>query len=230
MLPFTNLSGDPTREYVAEGLAEDTATSLGQIDPEQMGVVAGSATVRYKGSTKSPAEIGRELAADYIVESSLRSEDNRLRVTATLVRVRDQVQVWSQSYDREPTSLLGLQQELSGAIAEQIRLRLSPGRLEALARRQTQSPDAYDLYLRGRNFENQRTPATNRQAIAYYSAPPSWIQTTRWPGRQSPGCSRPVSSTATRPLSRCSLERARRRCGRYEPGLKRPRRSSPSRI
>ena len=77
VLPFTNLSGDPTREYVAEGLAEDTATSLGQIDPEQMGVVAGSATVRYKGSTKSAAEIGRELAADYTVESSLRIEDNR---------------------------------------------------------------------------------------------------------------------------------------------------------
>jgi TolB-like protein/DNA-binding winged helix-turn-helix (wHTH) protein/Flp pilus assembly protein TadD len=169
VLPFTNLSGDPTREYVAEGLAEDTATSLGQIDPGQMEVVAGSATVRYKGSTKSAAEIGRELAADYIVESSLRIEDNRLRVTATLVRVGDQVRVWSQYYDREPTSVLGLQHELSRAIAEQIQLRLSPGRLEALARRQTQSPDAYDLYLRGRNFENQRTPATNRQAIAYYT-------------------------------------------------------------
>ena len=165
MLPFTNRSGDPAREYVAEGLAEDTATSLGQIDPEQMEVVAGSSTMRYKGSTKSAAEIGRELAADYVVESSLRVEDNRLRVTATLVRVRDQVQVWSQSYDREPTSVLSLQRELSGAIAEQIRLRLSPGRLETLARRQTQSPDAYDLYLRGRNFENQRTPATNRRAI-----------------------------------------------------------------
>ena len=90
-------------------------------------------------------------------------------MTATLVRVRDQVQVWSQSYDREPTSVLSLQRELSGAIAEQIRLRLSPGRLETLARRQTQSPDAYDLYLRGRNFENQRTPATNRRAIEYYT-------------------------------------------------------------
>jgi TolB-like protein/DNA-binding winged helix-turn-helix (wHTH) protein/Flp pilus assembly protein TadD len=169
VLPFTNLSGDPTREYIAEGLTEDTATSLGQIDPEQMEVVAGSATLRYKGSAKSAAEIGRELAVDYIVESSLRMEDNRLRVTATLVRVRDQKQEWSQFYDREPTSVLGLQRELSVAIAEQIRLRLSPGRLEALARRQTESPDAYDLYLRGRNFENQRTPATNQQALAYYA-------------------------------------------------------------
>jgi TolB-like protein/DNA-binding winged helix-turn-helix (wHTH) protein/Flp pilus assembly protein TadD len=169
VLPFTNLSGDPAREYLAEGLAEDTATSLGQIDPEQMEVIAGSSTMRYKGSTKSAGEIGRELAADYIVESSVRVEHHRLRVTATLVRVRDQVQVWSQSYDREPTSVLSLQRELSAAIAEQIRLRLSPGRLESLTRGQTQSPDAYDLYLRGRNFANQRTPATTRQAIAYYT-------------------------------------------------------------
>ncbi|AMY09334.1 Transcriptional regulator HilA [Luteitalea pratensis] len=169
VLPFTNLSGDPAREYLAEGLAEETATSLGQIDPEQMGVVARSSTRRYKGTTKSAAEIGRELAADYLVESSLQVEDNRLRVTSTLVRVRDQVQVWSQSYDREPMSLLSLQHELSTAIAEQIRLRLSTGRLEILTRRQTVSPDAYDLYLRGRNFENQRTPVTNRRAIEYYT-------------------------------------------------------------
>jgi tetratricopeptide (TPR) repeat protein len=125
--------------------------------------------LRYRGTTKSAAEIGRELGADYLVESSLRAEGDRLRVTSTLVRVRDQVQVWSQSYDREPASLLGLQRELSAAIAEQVRLRLSPGRLEGLARRQTQSSDAYDLYLRGRNFQNQRTPATTRQALAYFT-------------------------------------------------------------
>jgi TolB-like protein/DNA-binding winged helix-turn-helix (wHTH) protein/Flp pilus assembly protein TadD len=169
VLPFTQLSGNPAHDYVAAGLAEDTATSLGQIDPGQMVVVAGSSTMGYQGSAKSAAEIGRELAVDYIVESSLRVEDRRLRVTATLVRVRDQVQVWSQSYDREPTSVLSLQRELSTAIAEQIRLRLSPGRRATLEGRQTQSPAAYDLYLRGRNFENQRTPATLRQAIEYYS-------------------------------------------------------------
>jgi len=169
VLPFTNLSGDPGHEYLAGGLDEEIGSSLGQIDPEQLGVVAGTSTMRYKVTTKSAAEIGRELGADYLVESSLRVEDSRLRVTSTLVRVRDQVQVWSQSYDREPTSMLGLQRELSAAIAEQIRLRLSPDRLETLARRQTGSPDAYDLYLRGRNFDNQRTPATTRRAIEYYT-------------------------------------------------------------
>lgn len=154
VLPFANLSGDPAREYLAEGLTEETTSWLGQIDPDQMGVVARTSTLRYRGSPKSVTEIGPELGADYLVEGSVRIEAGRIRVTATLVRVGDQVQVWSQSYDREPTSLLGLQRELSTAIAKQIQLRLSPGRLSTLARRQTQSPDAYDLYLRGRNFQN----------------------------------------------------------------------------
>ena len=122
----------------------------------------------YKRTTKSLAEIGRELGADYLVESSVRAESGRLRITAKLIRVRDQVQVWSESYNREPTSMLGLQQELSSAIAQQVRLRLSPDRLNALARRQPRNAEAYDLYLRGRNFANQRTPLTTRRAIEYF--------------------------------------------------------------
>ena len=82
--------------------------------------------MRYKGTTKTAVEIGQELSVDYLVESTIRAEGGRLRVTATLIRVRDQEHVWSQSYEREPTSLLGLQQELSTAIADQIRVRLSP--------------------------------------------------------------------------------------------------------
>src|SRR5262245_35761607 len=122
----------------------------------------------YRHSTKSPAEIGRELHADYLVESAVRAERGRVRITASLVRVHDQVQVWSDSYDREPTSILSLQQELSRAIASQIRVRLSPDRLSALARRQTQNAEAYNFYLRGLNFANQRTPATTPRAIEYF--------------------------------------------------------------
>jgi hypothetical protein len=78
-------------------------------------------------------------------------------VTVTLIRVRDQEHVWSQFYEREPTSLLGLQQELSTAIAEQIRLRLTPDRMSGLGRRQTRNADAYDVYLRAIQM-NRRTP------------------------------------------------------------------------
>jgi tetratricopeptide (TPR) repeat protein len=91
-----------------------------------------------------------------------------LRVTSKLIRLPDHVQVWSASYDREPTSMLGVQQELSTAIAEQIRIRVSPQRLTALAQRQTRNADAYDLYLRGVGFSKQRTLSTNQRAIEYY--------------------------------------------------------------
>ncbi|HEX6161893.1 MAG TPA: tetratricopeptide repeat protein, partial [Vicinamibacterales bacterium] len=137
--------------------------------PERVGVVGRQSMMVYRdNTTKSLAEIGREVGADYLLESSLRVEDGRFRITTKLIRARDQVQIWSESYDREPTSLLGLQRELSAAIAQQIRLRLSPDRLDALSRRQTRNADAYDLYLRGRNFVNLRTPAAALKAIEYF--------------------------------------------------------------
>jgi TolB-like protein/Flp pilus assembly protein TadD len=166
VLPFENIGHDPERQYLADGLTEETGASLARIDPEHLTVKG--RTLRYKGTTKSAAEIGQELSVDYLLESSIQSEGGRLHVTAKLTRVRDQQIVWTQSYDHEPISLLGLQRELSAAIAGQIRIRLSPERLDAVTRRQSRSADAYDLYLRGRNFANQRTPATTRRAIEYY--------------------------------------------------------------
>ena len=102
------------------------------------------------------------------MEGSVRAESGRLRVTAKLIRVRDQVQIWAESYDSEPGSMLELQRELSAAIARQVRLRLSPDRLTALARRHTRNAEAYDLYLRGRHLWNQLTPETNRRAVEFY--------------------------------------------------------------
>jgi TolB-like protein/DNA-binding winged helix-turn-helix (wHTH) protein/tetratricopeptide (TPR) repeat protein len=168
VLPFENLSGDPARDYLADGLAEETIASLGQIDPGQIAVVGRTSVMSYKGTKKSLATIGRELGVDYLVESSIRAEGTRLRITSKLIRVSDQTQIWTESYDREPSSMLGLQQELSTAIAGQVRLRLSPERREALTRRQTRNADAYDLYLRGRGFANRRTPATTVRAIEYF--------------------------------------------------------------
>jgi DNA-binding winged helix-turn-helix (wHTH) protein/Flp pilus assembly protein TadD len=169
VLPFENLSADPEREYLADGLTEETSASLGQIDPEHLSVIGRTSVMAYKRTTKTVAEIGRELDAAYLIESSLRAEGERLRITCKLIRVRDQVQVWSESYDSEPRSLLTFQRELSGAISQQVRLRLSPDRLRGLARRQTQNAEAHDLYLRGRHFWNQLTPATTKRASEYYA-------------------------------------------------------------
>jgi TolB-like protein/DNA-binding winged helix-turn-helix (wHTH) protein/Flp pilus assembly protein TadD len=167
VLPFENITGDPDRDYLADGLAEETIVSLGLIDPARVSVIGRTSSRVYKGTSKSISAIGRELGADYLVESSIRSENGNVRITSKLIRTRDQIEVWAESFDREPRSILGLQQELSRAIAAQIQVQLSPDR-ENLLRRQTTNADAYDLYLRGRYFENQRTPPSNARAIQYY--------------------------------------------------------------
>jgi TolB-like protein len=154
-------------KYLADGLTEETIATLGQIDPAQLSVIGRTSTMTYKGTRKSLAAIGSELWVDYLLEGSNRGEGGVSRITSKLIRGRDQAQVWSASYDRQPTSMLGLQQELSTAIAEQTRFRLSPERLNALSRRQTRNADGYDLYLRGRMFWNQLTPSTTRRAVEY---------------------------------------------------------------
>jgi TolB-like protein/Flp pilus assembly protein TadD len=165
VLPFDNLNGDPETDYLASGLTEDTIVSLGRIDPERVSVIGRTSMIAYRGTTKSLEEIGRELGSDYLVESSLRAESSHLRITAKLIRARDQVQIWSDSFDRNTSSILSLQEEISSAIAEQIRTRLSPDRQRALARRHTQNAEAYDLLLRGRHFLDQRTPEAMQRAI-----------------------------------------------------------------
>jgi TolB-like protein/DNA-binding winged helix-turn-helix (wHTH) protein/Flp pilus assembly protein TadD len=165
VLPFDNLNRDPEIDYLASGLTEDTIVSLGRIDPERVSVIGRTSVIAFRDTTKSLAEIGRALGTDYLVESSLRAEGSRLRITARLVRVRDQVQVWSDSFDRTTSSILGLQQEISFAIAEQVRTRLSPDRRRTLARRHTQNAEAYDFLLRGRHFLDQRTPDAMQRAI-----------------------------------------------------------------
>jgi DNA-binding winged helix-turn-helix (wHTH) protein/Flp pilus assembly protein TadD len=167
VLPFANLTGDPGRDYIADGLTEETIAALGQVDPERIGVPSRATMMAYKGMGASRA--GRELGADYTVEGSLRTEESRFRVSATLARALDGVQVWNASFDSEPTSMLDFQRELAGALARQIRVRLAPGRVAAMAYRQPAVPDALDSYLRGRHCWHQLTPATTRQALDCYA-------------------------------------------------------------
>jgi TolB-like protein len=169
VLPFENLGAGADREYVADGLTEETIAALGQIGAEHMAVIGRTSVMAYKRTTKSLGEIGREMNAEYLLESSIRAEGERVRVTSKLIRAHDQDQIWSASFDSEPGSILEFQRELATVIAEQIRLRISPERLAALTRRQTRDAEAYDLYLRGRDLWRQLSPLGTRQAIEYYT-------------------------------------------------------------
>ena len=169
VLPFANLSADPERDYVADGLTEEVIAALGQVDPEHFGVIGRTSMMAYKGATKSLAEMGAELNAEFLIESSIRAEGDRLRITSRLIRASDQMQMWSASFDSQPPSVLELQRQLSTAIAHQVQRHLSPERINALERRQPRHIEAYDLYLRGRYFSNQLSPLTTRRALEFYA-------------------------------------------------------------
>ncbi len=168
VLPFVNLSGDAERNYLTDGLTEESIATLGQIDPEHFSVIGRTTMMAYRDTKRTLTEIGKELGTAYLIEGSLRTEGEHVRITTRLIRASDQALMWSATYDGKPSSLLALQRELADALAEQVRLSLSPVRLRALGNRQTQNAEAYDLYLRGRFFWNQFTPVTTRKAMEYF--------------------------------------------------------------
>jgi tetratricopeptide (TPR) repeat protein len=119
----------------------------------------------YKHTGKTVSEIGRELGVDYILEGSVRRENGRARVSAQLIRVSDQTHLWAQNYDRQLEDLLDVESDLGRAIAEQVKSNLTPQRKLELSQIHTVNPEAYDLYLEGRFYWNQRTPESIRKSV-----------------------------------------------------------------
>lgn len=168
VLPFLNLSGDPAEEYFSDGLTEETIANLGAMHPARLGVIARTSSMAYKGTHKSARQIGRELHVDFLLESSVRRQGQRVRITAQLIRVEDETHLWAQTYERDGESYLSLQGALGQAIAEQIRIKLTREQKDGLMRRKTTSPDAFDTYLRGRFYWNHRTREMIGKAIEQF--------------------------------------------------------------
>lgn len=168
VLPFQNLSGDSQQEYLNDGLTEETITDLGQLSPEKLGVIARTSAMAYKQTSKTIGQVGQELGVDYVLEGSVRRDAGKVRVSAQLIRVRDQTHVWAHNYDRELHDLLVFQNELGSAIAEQVQVQLGPQRKVELARRETVDPEAYEDYLKGRHFWYQFRLDSLNKSIDYY--------------------------------------------------------------
>jgi TolB-like protein/Flp pilus assembly protein TadD len=168
VLPLENLTGRAELEFMAAGIAEETSIALANIDLPDFSVIGVVSARALANSEVSLPQYGRDLGVDFFVVSSLRLDARRIRVSSRLLRAADGEQVWSASFDRELTNALGLQRELSIAIAEQIRQRLSPEVAAAIDRRQTQSPEAYELYLKGRYEWTRFQPDSIAKALSYY--------------------------------------------------------------
>jgi TolB-like protein/DNA-binding winged helix-turn-helix (wHTH) protein len=167
VLPFENLTGDATQEYLSDGLTEEIIAQLGRLDPEHLGVIARTSVMHYKHTEEQTDRIGHELGVQYLLEGSVRHELGRVRVTAQLVQVKDQSRVWSREYDRELNSLLALQGEIAQETADEIQFTLGSRRKLRGSDPKFAAPtsyETYDLYLRGRFFWNKRTEDDFRHA------------------------------------------------------------------
>jgi TolB-like protein/DNA-binding winged helix-turn-helix (wHTH) protein/Flp pilus assembly protein TadD len=167
VLPLKNLSGDVSQDYFTDGMTEELITQLGQISA--LRVISSTSVMLYKGVDKPLAEIARELSVQAVVEGSVLRSGGRVRITAQLIRVPADEQMWAQSYEGDLRDTLALQSKVAQAIAEQIRATLSRRQQAALRKPKTVSPDAYEAYLKGRYFWNKRTGDGLKKAIDYFS-------------------------------------------------------------
>jgi TolB-like protein len=164
VLPLENLSRRPHQDYFSDGLTEELIAELGRFSPRELGVIARTSVMAYKGTRKSVAQIGAELGVDFLIEGSARHERGRVRITLQLIRVDDQAHVWAQTYEKPLVQILRVQAEVARRVAESIRLKLvtPPGPPPEV------DPPVYDSYLRGRFLWEQRTGPSIKQAIRHF--------------------------------------------------------------
>ena len=203
VLPFANLSGDPEQEYFSDGLTQEMITELGSLHPATLSVIARTSVMRYKGSRKPIDQVGLELGVDYILEGSARREEARVRITAELIQVRSQAQLWAASFERELASVLSLQSEVAKKVADSLALKLLPAEQVRLARAKPVNSEAYEAYLKGMQHVYELTPQGLATASQYFDlalqkdpksarahAGVSWV----WVGRAQMGFSAPAEA------------------------------------
>jgi TolB-like protein/DNA-binding winged helix-turn-helix (wHTH) protein len=214
VLPFANLTGDPNKEYLADGLTEETISQLGRLNPEQLGVIARTSVMGYKHKDVRLDQIGRDLSVQYVLENSLRENGDHLRLTAQLIQVKDQTHLWSQDYDYAAKDTFTVEDEVASAVAREIRVRLISQQQEDLARSRPVNPEAFDAYLRGYHFFYGNTDKDADMAAKYFERAtqldPSYALAWAWLSRARNWQANEglIPMEAGRRLSREAVERA----------------------
>ena len=156
VLPFTDMSAAQDQEYFGDGIAEEILNTLVRVD--KLAVTSRTSAFAFKGSTLSLPDIARQLGVTYVVEGSVRSAGNQIRVTAQLIEVASDRHLWSESYDRELDDIFAIQDDISAAISRALQVRLI-GTTSKSPKRPTNNIEAYQLYLQGHHFLLQRGTA-----------------------------------------------------------------------
>jgi len=166
VLPFVNQNRDPDTEYLSDGLTESIINSLSQLS--SLRVSPRSTVFQYKGKDTDPMKVGHDLGVRAVVTGRLLQRGDNLMVSAELLDVRDNKQVWGEQYNRKVADALAVQQEISREISERLRTKLSSEEQRQLTRRDTSNPEAYGFYLKGRYYWNKRTADNIRKAIEQF--------------------------------------------------------------
>ncbi len=166
VLPLVNISADPKDDYFADGLTEELITTLAKISGIR--VVARTTAMRYKGEKATVGEIGRELNVGSIIEGSVRKSNNKVRIAVQLVETESQEQLWSERYDRDLQDIFSVQSEIAQRVAQSLEVKLKAGESVMIEKKQTQNPEAYMLYLRGRYHWSGRSEEGVNRAMKYF--------------------------------------------------------------
>jgi adenylate cyclase len=162
VLPFVNMSGDPEQEYFSDGITEDIITDLSKVSG--LFVVARNTVFIYKGKTIEVPEVGKRLGVSFILEGSVRKAGSRVRVTGQLISAKNGGHVWADRYDRDLTDIFAIQDEITHAIVEQLKVKLLPQEKRNIAQAPTDNVEAYTYYLRGRQFIQRHSKANYQLA------------------------------------------------------------------
>ena len=178
VLPFQNLSGDASQDYLVDGVTDALIGDLAQIGA--LRVISRTSAMHYKGTNKSLPEIAKELNVDAVVEGTVQRSGERVHVRAQLIHAASDSHLWAADYDRDSRDILDLQSEVARAIASEVRIKITPAEQRLLVPKRTVARAAIDNYLQGRYFWNRRTEQDIRKAIGYFeaaiSADPNYAQ------------------------------------------------------
>lgn len=167
VLPFDNLSGDPTQEYFSDGLTDEMITLLGRQYPNGLSVIARTSAMRYRATQKALPQVARELGGvDYVLEGSVRRSGNHVGINAQLFRTRDQASLWAETYESGVADVLTIQSNVAGQIARALVLEVAPER--GRQPRSDPNPKIYDAYLMGLYEANQRSEPSLRKSVEYF--------------------------------------------------------------
>jgi TolB-like protein/Tfp pilus assembly protein PilF len=166
VLPFVNLSSDEEQVWFSDGITDIIISQLSKIS--DLRVLSRTSTLKYSEEQKSIGEIGKELGVNFIIEGTVQRQENKMRISVQLIRVLNEGHLWSDVYDREWRDIFDVQSEIAQRIAEELKTVLTPEEKEQVENKQTENPEAYNLYLQGRFFWNKRTKEGLEKSVEYF--------------------------------------------------------------